>query len=72
MLFFGTLPWPAGRRSVCLLDEATSALDVRTERALAEAMAELMKGRGGVGRRGAPGLGPGDGRFSGGFHGKTM
>ena len=44
MLFFGTLPWPAGRRSVCLLDEATSALDVRTERALAEAMAQLMKG----------------------------
>ncbi|CAK9052414.1 Serine/threonine-protein phosphatase PP2A catalytic subunit (Protein phosphatase 2a) [Durusdinium trenchii] len=31
--------------SVCLLDEATSALDVRTERALAEAMQELMKGR---------------------------
>eukprot|EP00435_Cladocopium_sp_Y103_P062118 s672_g23.t1 len=31
--------------SVCLLDEATSALDVRTERALAAAMAELMKGR---------------------------
>jgi ABC-type multidrug transport system fused ATPase/permease subunit len=35
---------------VCLLDEATSALDVRTERALAEAMAELMKGA----RRGVP------------------
>ncbi|CAE7369644.1 ABCB25 [Symbiodinium sp. CCMP2592] len=31
--------------SVVLLDEATSALDVRTERALAAAMDELMKGR---------------------------
>eukprot|EP00434_Breviolum_minutum_P020838 symbB.v1.2.018381.t1/scaffold1465.1/size117142/5 len=31
--------------SVCLMDEATSALDVRTERALADAMEELMKGR---------------------------
>ena len=31
-------------RSVVLLDEATSALDVRTERALAAAMDELMKG----------------------------
>ncbi|CAE7774739.1 pphA [Symbiodinium sp. CCMP2456] len=31
--------------SIVLLDEATSALDVRTERALAAAMDELMKGR---------------------------
>ena len=31
-------------RSIVLLDEATSALDVRTERALAAAMDELMKG----------------------------
>ena len=34
----------APSRSVCLMDEATSALDVRTERALADAMEELMKG----------------------------
>ena len=39
---------PHATRSVCLLDEATSALDVRTERALAEAMQELMKGRRGL------------------------
>jgi len=31
--------------SIVLLDEATSALDVRTERALVDAMEELMKGR---------------------------
>jgi len=34
------------------MDEATSALDVRTERALADAMEELMKGADGSGADG--------------------
>jgi len=50
-------PWvnnihAAPLRSVCLMDEATSALDVRTERALADAMEELMKGADGSGADG--------------------